>query len=118
LISAIKRGRAFVGFDRLGDSAGFSFTAASNDAEYQTEYTMGDEMARGQDLTLKIRTPLPARIELFRSGKIIKSVNNIAELSVNPESGPAVYRVEVYLEQLGPPFDKMPWIISNPIYVR
>jgi len=29
-----------------------------------------------------------------------------------------VYRVEVYLPQLGKPFSEQPWIISNPIYIR
>jgi hypothetical protein len=32
------------------------------------------------------------------------------------ESG--TYRVEVYQDGLGSPFDKMPWIISDPIYVK
>jgi hypothetical protein len=31
---------------------------------------------------------------------------------------PGAYRVEVYRDDLGQPFDKVPWIISNPIYVR
>jgi len=35
-----------------------------------------------------------------------------------PADGPGVYRVEVYREDLGEPFSKMPWIMSNPIYVR
>jgi hypothetical protein len=29
-----------------------------------------------------------------------------------------VYRVEIYLPQLGPLVAQKPWIISNPIYVR
>jgi hypothetical protein len=29
-----------------------------------------------------------------------------------------VYRVEVYLPQLGKPVGDKPWIISNPIYVK
>ena len=37
------------------------------------------------------------------------------ELTVH-EKG--VYRVEVYLDQLGKPLNAAPWIISNPIYVR
>jgi hypothetical protein len=34
------------------------------------------------------------------------------------EVSQGTYRVEVYRDDLGSPFDKMPWIISNPIYVR
>ena len=29
-----------------------------------------------------------------------------------------VYRVEVYLDQLGPLLEGKPWIVSNPIFVR
>jgi hypothetical protein len=41
----------------------------------------------------------------------------MAGMKFEPQ-GPGEYRVEVYRELLGSPFDKMPWIISNPIYVR
>jgi hypothetical protein len=40
---------------------------------------------------------------------------NTKELAINDRG---VYRVEVYLPQLGPIVDQKPWIISNPIYVR
>jgi hypothetical protein len=31
---------------------------------------------------------------------------------------PGAYRVEAYRSGLDAPFDTIPWIISNPIYVR
>ena len=44
-----------------------------------------------------------------------ESGSNMKEMAIT-ERG--VYRVEVYLPQLGPIVAQKPWIISNPIYVR
>jgi len=38
-----------------------------------------------------------------------------AELEVRE---PGAYRVELYLDQLGPLLKGKPWVISNPIFVR
>ena len=78
---------------------------------------MGNEVSRGHNLTLNARSPVPAKFVVFRNGEQFASFANVAEIVATP-SEPGTYRVEVYLDQLGSPFDKMPWIISNPIYVR
>jgi hypothetical protein len=44
--------------------------------------------------------------------------DNNLEVGRNFQVSQGVYRVELYRTDLGPPFDQMPWIISNPIYVR
>jgi hypothetical protein len=66
---------------------------------------------------LSLAAPVKARFKILRNG------NQFFELPYASSAGiclrdPGVYRVEVYRDDLGPPFDKMPWIISNPIYVR
>ncbi|MGD9561834.1 MAG: hypothetical protein AB7F88_06400 [Pyrinomonadaceae bacterium] len=97
LLDALRSGRSFVGFDVLGDTGGFRFGQCDTDA-------------------LCVSTPADARIVLFKDGQILKE-----ETGTGLKHGPydeGVYRVEVYLDQLGAPFDKMPWIISNPIFVR
>jgi hypothetical protein len=54
---------------------------------------------------------------VFRNGAKIAEFPDVSEFSLNvTEKG--TYRVEAYLDQLGEPFDKAPWIMSNPIYVR
>ena len=68
-------------------------------------------------MELRAFSPLPARFDLFKDGERVVVSENIAEFSA-AVSGPGVYRVEVYLDHLGGPFDQVPWIISNPIYVR
>jgi hypothetical protein len=97
LIEAMRAGRFFVGFDVLGDTTGFTFEQCDADA-------------------LCAHSPAAARIVLLRNGSAVHEASG-NQLKYGPYDK-GVYRVEVYLDQLGPPFDKMPWIISNPIYVR
>ena len=113
LLSAIQAGHCFIGFDFLGDSSGFSFEA-ENPGEKKIQ---GDEIALQQGTRLRIRTPIPSRIVVLKDGAVFLDETgiNTKELAVT-ERG--VYRVEVYLPQLGSMMVQKPWIISNPIYVR
>lgn len=115
--AALKNGRAFIGIDTLGDTGGFSFTAVSG----SETYAMGDEAAFTPDLTLTAAAPQSARFVFYRNGEVYAVSSESGELSsyqqIKPNQ-PGAYRVEVYLDQLGSPFNTMPWIISNPIYVR
>ena len=62
-------------------------------------------------------TPVACRTLLIKDGRVVRDDDGAArqEYAVT-ERG--VYRVEVYLTQLGPLVKDKPWIISNPIYVR
>lgn len=113
LIDALRKGHAFVGFDVLGRTTGFSFFA-ENGSEKRI---MGDEIALGNGVKLTAYAPNKARFVVFQNGQKIWQDANTAELKLDVES-PGTYRVEVYLDSLGSPFDQAPWIISNPIYVR
>ena len=113
LTDAVRAGLCFIGFDFLGDSAGFSFEAESA-GERKIQ---GDEIALAGDTKLRVRTPVAGRIVVFRNGSVFIDENGTSgrELAVT-ERG--VYRVEVYLPQLGSLMADRPWIISNPIYIR
>lgn len=79
---------------------------------------MGDEISFTENQTnLKINSPQTARIVIFKNGeKVLETADN-KEVAFNvKEKG--TYRAELYLDSLGSPFDKMPWIISNPIYIK
>lgn len=113
LLDAIRTGHCFVGFDFLGDSSGFAFEADNaGDKKIQ-----GDEIALREETRLRVRTPISSRIVVFKDGGVFldESGINVKELAIT-ERG--VYRVEVYLPQLGGVVAQKPWIISNPIYVR
>ena len=105
LLDALRAGHCFIGFDFLGDTSGFSFTAGTR--------IQGDEITLGTDTRLKVTTPAPGRIVLFRDGSQVAEEVGVASKEF-PVSERGVYRVEVYLPQVS----SGPWIISNPIYVR
>jgi hypothetical protein len=113
LLAALKNGRAFIGFDVLGDTSGFSFTA-ENAGESKT---MGDEISASENTILKVAAPQTARFVIFKNGEKAFETGGNRE-AVFPVREPGTYRVEVYHDALGAPFDTMPWIISNPIYVK
>ena len=113
LIEALKLGHSFIGFDVLGDTSGFNFSA-SNVAETRE---MGDDIALSQGVKLQAVSPVPSRFVVFKNGERFFESQETSEISVDA-NGSGTYRIEVYLDRFGSPFDKMPWIISDPIYVK
>ena len=113
LLAALKNGHCFIGLDVLSDTEGFSF-AAENGAERKI---MGDEIAFTENVNLKVIAPQIARFIIFKNGEKVFQDTGKTEINFHAEEK-GTYRVEVYLDSLGAPFDKMPWIISNPIYVK
>jgi hypothetical protein len=114
LVEALKQGKTFIGFDVLSDTSGFMFSA-ENGVETRI---MGGEISLGENpVSLKAVAPQTARFVFFKNGeKVSESEQNTqANLQIK-EKG--TYRVEVYLDSLGSPFNETPWIISNPIYVN
>ncbi|MEP7076142.1 MAG: hypothetical protein ABI878_10040 [Acidobacteriota bacterium] len=111
LIEAIKLGHYFIGLDVLGDTTGFSYAGRTNEKNVRP----GDEIDKGAELD--VISPIPGRFVIYKDGGIFNTIENTREQTFSVTE-PGVYRVEVYRDDLGSPFDKMPWIISNPIYVR
>lgn len=114
LLAALKNGGAFIGFDCLSDTRGFSFTAENaNDSK-----TMGEEISRANGgVNLKIAAAQTARFVILKNGEKVFEQSDAAEINFRADE-PGTYRAEVYLDALGAPFDRTPWIISNPIYVK
>lgn len=114
LLEALKNGHTFIGFDVLSDTSGFTFAAENG----QVTCIMGDEISFAENQTdLKIHSPQSARFVIFKNGvKVSETAETTEVIFQVKEKG--TYRVEVYLDALGSPFDKMPWIISNPIYIK
>ena len=113
LLAAIRNGHAYIAFDLFTDATGFRFTAR-NASETKL---MGDAIALQDGVRLEVHAPVQSRIVLFRNGSVQTQAPDVTskEFEVR-ERG--VYRVEVYLDQLGQSFRDRPWIISNPIYVE
>jgi hypothetical protein len=105
LMEAVRAGHCYIGFDFLGDASGFVFEADNGKIQ-------GDEISLDAGTRLRVRSPVPGRIVILKDGSVwVDETGNGKEIAVT-ERG--VYRVEVYLPQVG----NLPWIISNPIYVR
>lgn len=111
LIEALKAGHCFIGFDLFGDTTGFRFETTTGDK------IQGDEVQLQPDTRLRIRTPVPSRILLFKDGSVVLNESGITTKEI-PVTERGVYRVEVYLPQVEAIIGEKPWIISNPIYVR
>jgi len=121
LLAALRSGSGFIAFDLFGDPTGFRFeaTAEAVEAQAQASASMGGEIVipPGGKVRLRARTPVVCRTVFYRDGQAVQEVSDSsrAELLVERKG---VYRVEVYLDQLGGLLEEKPWIISNPIFVR
>jgi len=112
LLDAVRAGHCFIGFDLFGDTSGFSFEAENAGGRK----IQGDEIQLTGETRLRVRSPVPGRIVIFKDGAVFSDDSGTSSKDVTvTERG--VYRVEVYLPQLGL-VAQQPWIISNPIYVR
>ena len=105
LLEAVRAGHCYIGFDFLGDTTGFSFEA-ENPGELKIQ---GDEITLQEGTKLRVTTPIASRIVLYKDGAVFQEANGITKDWQITDRG--IYRVELYQGNL-------PWIISNPIYVR
>ena len=102
IIDALRQGRTYVVFDLWRDGSGFAFWA--EDGEDVRE--MGSVVSPAA--TLRVRTPVSARILLLHDGEVAATSDGV-ELSFD-DPDPGVYRVEVRLGD-------DPWIVSSAIRV-
>ena len=110
VIDALRKGRAFVGYDLPMSTRGFRFTAQG----LGTEAWMGDEIPAENGVTLQIKLPIRTECNLLKNGKVIKTWQD-REANTYITTDPGVYRVEVFIFYRG---KRRSWICSNPIYVR
>jgi hypothetical protein len=113
LLTALASGHSYIAFDLFGDSSGFTYTAENS----QGRKIMGDEIELLDGVRLTATTPVEARVLLIKDGQVIRDEDGTSRKDFQvTERG--VYRVEVYLTQLGSLVKDKPWIISNPIYIK
>jgi hypothetical protein len=105
IYSALEKGAAWVGYDLLGSTKGFSFKARSA----SESATIGQEFRRAGAVNFEVEVPLSAKIQIVRAGNGVVARRNGTNLKfISVEAG--AYRVEAYRKGKG-------WIFSNPIYV-
>lgn len=114
VFAALRKGRFYNAVDGAARPFGFQFEAKSG----RTIYPMGSTIPLLPSLTLRVQAPFFFRtaIRLLRNGGIIAEGEGDALLHTLTETG--VYRVEVFLKERTPLGRNVPWIVSNPIFVR
>ncbi len=110
ILAAMKRGSAYVAFERIADPTGFSFHAEEGD----TVFPMGARVRPG--VRLVFQSPSPARFVLIRNGSTYRELSGRRFFLKTKE--PGVYRLEVYPPRPPRLLQGKPWIISNPIVVQ
>ncbi len=110
---ALRRGRFFNAVEAVAEARGFRFRASGGGRTWE----MG-ETAAGRGLTLEALAPFSfaREIRLIHDGRTIATSRG--ESLQAPSAGPGTYRVEVFLKERSPLGADIPWILSNPIYVR
>jgi hypothetical protein len=116
VFSALRKGRFYNGIDSARSAGGFLYWAENREAKY----AMGSVVALDSTapLSLRVRTPFPfeAETRFIRDGETVLS-SRAKDASLTPRQ-PGVYRVEIYLEGWSPLARNIPWIISNPIFLK
>jgi acetyl esterase/lipase len=105
---SLREGRVYVAHDWLCDPSGFQFAAVNN----LGVYTMGDKMPLLSNTRIIVRTPVPAKLKVFRNGTVVEERSTDSLALPVKESG--AYRVEAWLSVDG---EERPWIYSNPLYL-
>jgi hypothetical protein len=103
---ALRQGRAFIVYERLGSGQGFRFTAQAG----RETFTLGDEFVAKGPVRLHVRVPKRARLRLLLNGHCIAEARD-SEL-VHESRAPGAYRVEAYRRYA---LRERMWIVSNPI---
>lgn len=111
---ALREGRFYNAIDAAAIAKGFKFWGKQE----EKMIPMGRTAELQVPLTLHIKAPFPfsKEIHLIRDGKII--LRSEKESLLHPAQKPGIYRVEIYLRERSPLGENIPWIVSNPIFLR
>lgn len=114
IITAILEGNVLSAIDAVARPAAFGFVGASGGVRAG----VGGRLPVGAPVDFVVTTNAPddARIVLLKDGVAVTETAG-ATLTYAAPAGPGVYRVEVHLPR-APGAPAVPWIVSNPIYVR
>ena len=111
---ALRKGRFYNAVDAAAHAKGFMFWGEKRGKKVQ----MGNSAFLDSPITLHINTPFPyaKEVHLIHNGEhILRSADKDISYSATQ---PGIYRVEVYLREKTPLSKEIPWIVSNPIFLR
>jgi len=114
VFEALRSGRFYNSIHAAARAEGFRFWAERG----KEVIPMGGTALFESGLTFHVQAPFPFAkdIHLIQDGK---SIFHSTEENISFEvKQPGVYRVEVYLKERSPLEKEIPWIVSNPIFLR
>jgi hypothetical protein len=114
VFDALRRGRFYNAVEAAAQAKGFRFYGQDSTGRIH----MGGTADLAADLQLRVEAPFSFRkeIRLIRNGRLeIRTEED--DFSYKPQT-PGVYRTEVYLKIRSPLRKNIPWIVSNPLYIR
>jgi hypothetical protein len=109
IITALRSGQAFIGYDLAHATRGFRFYGLHE----KDIFKMGAHVSLMPGLQLKTELPAAAECRLVRNGEVIDTCK-VAQQHTWQITQPGVYRLECYRNYLG---RKRGWIYSNPIWI-
>jgi len=110
----LRKGKFYNAIDAAADPSGFRYSAKKN----EKIRPMGEILMLDSPVTLRIKTPFPfaKEVHLIHNGNtILRSPKKRISFKTK---NPGTYRVEVYLKEKTPLNKNVPWIVSNPIFLR
>lgn len=114
VFEALRSGRFYNSIHAAAQAEGFRFWGEKG----KIVIPMGGTTLFESGLILHVQAPFPfaKEIHLIQDGK---SIFRSTEENISFEAKqPGVYRVEVYLREKSPLGKEIPWIVSNPIFLR
>jgi len=114
VFDALAQGSFYNAVEAAAQARGFRFWAQKRNKRTP----MGSSILADSPVTLQVKAPFPFSVELhlFCNGEKILSSSEM-EISYKA-SMPGFYRVEAYLREKSPLGKDIPWIVSNPIFLR
>lgn len=114
VFESLRTGKFYNAVDAAAQARGFRFWAVKK----RRRIPMGSEVHVPLPVMLKIRAPyrFPKEVRLFRNGTLVFSSRKNLSFYTAKELG--TYRVEVTLTGKTALSKKVPWILSNPIFLR
>lgn len=111
---ALKQGLFYNSIHEAADASGFKFWGEQG----EMTIPMGSTASLDSPVSLNIQAPFSfsKEIHLINDGKVI--YRSTEESASYPASHPGTYRVEVFLKERTPLRKNIPWIVSNPIFLR
>ena len=113
IVGALKSGRVYSAIDAVASPAAFEFSATAGNLRAR----QGDRLEAAGPVSFVARSNGTGGVIVLRKDGRVLTQHPLPELRFESLSGAGTYRVEIYLSH-APGQPPVPWIVSNPIYVR